>query len=157
MQRLNRLKIRNTLEDITPIFSTKKSKKTSTILHANSIVSSAIKQYKTESARIEYCDWYGINYENTIKYAKTIIALEKLYQPEKKILKPKPIKPIVRGDPVIDIIGDPDGKYTLYVRIEGMSEEEYAKLKNAGKCPLCCQSHNLSKCPHLPDELRPFC
>ncbi len=158
-----RLAICKAAEDVMPVLTSRSSDRTANLFEARSVVGAAIASFKNESARILYCEWHGIDYEKTIKYAETLIAFDKSFHNEvappplppqeimiksTKKLKNRPMRPVARGQTII---------YKHNVRIAGMSEADYAKIVKDGRCPLCrLKAHDIVDCPLLLDELRPF-
>ena len=61
---------------------------------------------------------------------------------------------VVVQDACIEALGDG----SVRVRVVGMTEDVFMAMERVGRCPLCRRrGHGLKLCPHLPDDLRPFC
>jgi hypothetical protein len=138
-------------------------------------------------ARAEYCRSRGVDYGRVIKNADDVRLLERSLLADdtdsatsststttrtrfKPVRTPPPPTAEQQQEqqeqqewqeqqeqesPKAEAVAD-DGR--VRVRIVGMSNTTFAAMMRAGRCPLCARrDHRLAMCPHLPDELRPFC
>jgi hypothetical protein len=115
---------------------------------AISHMDAADRAYATRSSRIEYCKSKGVDYENVVKYAETVLALNRL---------------IGRGRDNTSLLVTCSENGVIKVEVVGHATDNvFDPLKSRGSrprsfCPLCLgRDHRLSLCPDLPDELRPF-
>lgn len=63
-----------------------------------------------------------------------------------------------RSPPPSEVVVEarPDGG--IRIRVTGMSDATFDAMQRVDRCPLCRRrGHRLTLCPHMPDDLRPFC
>ena len=121
------------------LFAARESDSTPTIAQVMTIVEEAERRFLAQSARVEYCRSKGINYENASKYLPHVASLSILIDMNQKVdaensdepHEPHAIKMRILGTPILIITPH-------------------------GKCPICGDKHELSMCPMLPDDMRPF-